>query len=157
VPQTGTFGFLALLAGVAVTACSSDTWLDESNPSGNHLFDQRLAREVHSFWFVSASQIDVAAQLLETRAIVSISPERAASLVGSAPDVPAGESLYLIRAIDVADPTPLRVYQSGAWVEATAETYKTCFIFRPPIRRQPIVVALPQIPTRLRLSYSCDR
>ena len=155
--QTSSLGFLALLlAGRTIAACGGDAWLDESNPSGNHLFDPRLAREIRSFWYVSASQIDVAAQLLKTRAIVSISPERAAPLIGRVPDVPAGESLYLIRAIDVADPAPLRIYQAGAWVEASAGTYSTCFIFRPPIRRQPIVVALPQTPARLRLSYSCD-
>jgi hypothetical protein len=145
-----------LLAGGTVAACASDAWLDESNPAGNHLFDSQLAREVRWFWHVSESEIDVAAQLLETRAIVSISPERAAPLIGRAPDVPAGESLYLIRAIDVADPTPLRIYQAGAWVEASAGTYSTCFIFRPTIRRRPVVVALPQTPTRLRLSYSCN-
>jgi hypothetical protein len=139
-----------------MAAGGGDTWLDESNPSGNHLFDRRLAREIRSFWYVSASQIDVAAQLLRTQAVVSISPERAAPLIGRVPDVPAGESLYLIRAIDVADPTSLRIYQAGTWVEVSAGTYSTCFIFRPPIRRQPIVVALPQTPTRLRLSYFCD-
>lgn len=155
--QTGSLGFLAILvAAGAVAACAGDAWLDESNPSGNHFFDFRLAREIRSFWYVSASQIDAAAQLLKTQAIVSISPERAAPLIGRTPDVPVGESLYLIRAIDVADSTPLRIYQAGAWVEASAGTYSTCFIFRPPIRRQPIVVALPQTPTRLRLSYSCD-
>ena len=155
--QASSLGFLALLlAGGTIAACGSDPWLDESNPSGNHLFDPRLAREIRSFWYVPASQIDAAAQLLETRAIISISPERAAPLIGRVPDLPAGESLYLIRAIDVTDPTPLRIYQTGAWVEASAGTYSTCFISRPPIRRQPLVVALPQTPTRLRLSYSCD-
>ena len=105
---------------------------------------------------MSASQIDVAAQLLATQAVVSISPERAGPLIGRVPVVPAGEFLYLIRAIDVADPIPLRIYQAGTWVEVSAGTYSTCFIFRPPIRRQPIVVAFPQTPTRLRLSYYCD-
>ena len=156
--QTGSLAFLGLvLVGGSIVACSTDSWLDESNPSGNHFFDSRLAREIRSFWYVSASQIDVAAQLLKTRAIVSISPEHAAPLIGRVPDVPAGESLYLIRAIDVPDPIPLRVYQAGTWLEASAGTYSTCFIFRPSIRRQPIVVALPQTPTRLRLSYTCDR
>jgi hypothetical protein len=157
VRQTSSLSILALvLAGSTIVACSSDAWLDESNPSSNHFFDPLLAREIRSFWYVSATQIDAAAQLLKTQSIVSISPERAAPLIGRVPDVPAGESLYLIRAIDVADPTPLRVYQGGAWLEASAGTYSTCFIFHPPIRRQPIVVALPQPPTRLRLSYSCD-
>jgi hypothetical protein len=87
-----------------ITACGSDPWLDESNPSGNHLFDQRQVREIRSFWYVSASQIDVAVQLLKTRAIVSISPERAAPLIGRMPDVPAGESLYLIRAVRCSRP-----------------------------------------------------
>ena len=154
--QKNYLGFLALLlAGGTIAACASDAWLDESNPSGNHFFDRRVAREVHSFWYVSAPQIEVAAQLLEARPIVSISPERAATVIGLVPDVRAGESLYLIRAIAVADPTPLRIYQMGSWVEASAGTYSTCFMIRPPIRRQPIVVALPQSPTRLRLSYSC--
>ena len=154
---TSSLGFLALLlARGAIAAGGGDAWLDESNPSGNHLFDPRLAREIRSFWYVSASQIDVAAQLLTTQAVVSISPERAGPLIGSVPVVPAGEFLYLIRAIDVADPIPLRIYQAGTWVEVSAGTYSTCFIFRPPIRRQPIVVAFPQTPTRLRLSYSCD-
>jgi hypothetical protein len=156
VRQTSSLGFLVLLlVGGTIAACASDAWLDESNPSGNHFFDRRLAREVHSFWYVSAPQIDVAAQLLVARPIVPISPERAVSVIGLVPDVPAGESLYLIRAIAVTDPTPLRIYQLGAWVEAIAGTYSTCFIIRPPIRRQPIVVALPLAPTRLRLSYSC--
>lgn len=155
--STSSLGFLALLlVGGAIAAGGGDTWLDESNPSGNHLFDPRLAREIRSFWYVSASQIDVAAQLLRTHAVVSISPERAAPLIGLDPDVPSGESLYLIRAIDVADPAPLRVYQTGAWVEAIAVTHSACFILRPTIGRQPIVVALPQPPTRLRLNYSCD-
>lgn len=145
-----------VLAGATIAACSSDSWLDESNPSGNHFFDSRLAREIRSFWYVSASQVDVAAQLLRTQAIVSISPARAAPLIGHVPDVPAGESLYLIRSIDVADATPIRIYQVGAWVEASAGSHSTCFMFRPPLKRQPIVVALPQMPTRLRLSYSCD-
>ena len=156
--RTKPLGFLALLlAGGTIGACGGDAWLDESNPSGNHFFDPRLAREIHSFWYVTASQADAAAELLATRGAVSISPERAAPLIGRVPDVPAGESLFLIRAIDVADPTPVRIYQSGTWVEASARTNSTCFLFRPPIRRQPIVVALPQTPTRLRLSYSCDR
>jgi hypothetical protein len=146
-----------LLAGATVAACASDTWLEEANPSGNQLFDLPLAREVRSFWYVSAVQIDVAAQLLKTQAVVSIAPERAAPLIGHAPEVTAGESLYLIRAIDITDPIPIRIYQAGTWVEATAGTHSTCFIFRPPIRRQPIIVALPQTPTRLRLSYSCNR
>ena len=155
--QTRSLGLLALFLVVFVSAaCSSDAWLDESNPSRNHLFDTRLAREIRSFWYVSASRIDAAAQMLETRPFVSISPQSAASLIGRVPDVPAGESLYLIRAIDVADPGPIRVYQAGAWVEVSAGTYSTCFIFRPPIRRQPIVVALAQTPSRLRLGYSCD-
>ena len=154
--QKRSLGFLALLlAGGTIAACASDAWLDESNPSGNHFFDRRVAREVRSFWYVPAPQIDVAAQLLEARPIVSISPERAASVIGLVPDVRAGESLYLIRAIAVADPTTLRIYQMGSWVEASAGTYSTCFMIRPPIRRQPIVVALSQTPTRLRLSYSC--
>ena len=135
VRRTKSLGFLALLlAGGTIVACGGDAWLDESNPSGNHFFDPRLAREIHSFWYVSASQIDVAAQLLATQAVVSISPERAAPLIGRVPDVPAGESLYLIRAIDVADPTPLRIYQAGTWVEASAGTNTTCFILRPPIQ-----------------------
>jgi hypothetical protein len=145
-----------LLAGATIAACAGDAWLQEANPSGNHLFDPRLASEVRSSWYVSASQIDVAAQLLKTQAVVSISPEHAATLIGRVPEITAGESLYLIRAIDIADPIPIRIYQAGAWVEATAETHSTCFLFRPPIRRQPIIVALPQTPTRLRLSYSCD-
>lgn len=154
---TDTLGLLALvLAAGTIAACGVDPWLEESNPPRNHLFDPRLAENVRAFWYVSAPQIDVAAQLLKTQAVVSISPERAAPLIGRIPDVPAGDSLYLIRAIDVAEPTPLRIYRVGAWVEATAGTYSTCFIFRPPIRRQPIVVALPQAPTRLRLSYSCE-
>jgi hypothetical protein len=157
VRQTSSLGFLAVLfAGCAIGASGGDAWLDESNPAGNHLFDSRQAREIRSFWYVSVSQIDVAAELLKTQAIVAISPERAAPLIGRVPDVPAGESLYLIRAIDVAELTPLRIYQTGTWVEVSARTNSTCFIFRPPIRRQPIVVVLPQTPTRLRLSYSCD-
>jgi len=157
VRPTNSLGFLALvLAGGTVAGCGGDAWLDASNPSGNHFFDPRLAREIRSFWYVSASQIDVATQLLSTQAVVSVSPERAAPLIGRVPEVPAGESLYLIRAIDVADPIPLRVYQAGAWVEASAGTRSPCFVFRPPIRRQPIVVALPLTPTRLRLSYSCN-
>ena len=155
--RTKSLGFLALLlAGGTIAACGGNAWLDESNPAGNHFFDLRLAREIRSFWYVTASQVDAAAELLATRAVVSISPERAAPLIGRVPDVPAGESLFLIRAIDVADPTHVRIYQAGTWVEASAGTNSTCFIFRPPIRRQPIVVALPQTPTRLRLSYSCD-
>jgi hypothetical protein len=158
VRKTSSLGFLALVfAAGTIAACSSDTWLDESNPTSNHFFDARLAKEIHSFWYVSATQIDAAALILKTQAIVSISPERAGPLIGRVPDVPAGESLYLIRAIDVPDPIPLRVYQAGTWLEASAGTYSTCFIFRPSIRRQPIVVALPQTPTRLRLSYTCDR
>ena len=154
---TNTRGFLVvLLAGGTIAACSSDAWLDESNPSGNHFFDPRLAREIRSFWYVSASQVDVAAQLLKSQPIVSVSPDRAAPLIGRVPNVPAGESLYLIRAIEVIDPIPLHIYQVGAWVEASAGTYSTCFVFRPAIKRQPIVVALPQTPTRLRLSYFCD-
>lgn len=145
-----------VLSGGTIAACSSVAWFDESNPSGNHFFDPRLAREIRSFWHVSASQVDVAAQLLKTQAFISMSPERAAPLIGRVPDVPAGESLYLIRSIDVADPAPLRIYQLGTWVEVYARTYSTCFLSRPPISRQPIVVALPQTPTRLRLSYSCD-
>jgi len=157
VRPTDILGFLALvLAGGTLAACGSDPWLEESNPARNHLFDPGLAEDVRAFWYVSAPQIDVAAQLLKTQAVVSISPERAAPLIGRVPDVPAGESLYLIRAINLADPTPLRIYRAGAWVEATAGTYSRCFIFRPPIRHQPVVVALPLAPTRLRLSYSCD-
>jgi hypothetical protein len=157
VRPTETLGVLALLlAGGTIAACGSDPWLDESNPTRNRLFDPSLAEDVRAFWYVSAPQIDVATQLLKTQAIVSISPERAALLIGHVPDVPAGESLFLIRAIDIADPTPLRIFRAGAWVEATAGTYSTCFIFRPSIRRQPIVVALPRAPIRLRLSYSCD-
>jgi len=157
VRQTNCLGFVALLfAGGTLAACASDAWLAESNPSGNHFFDARLAREVHSFWYVSASQIEFAAQLLETQKIVSISPEHAALLIGRVPDAPAGESLYLMRAIDVANPPSLQIYQLGAWVEAVAGTTSACFVFPPLIRRQPIVVALRQTPTRLRLSYSCD-
>jgi hypothetical protein len=157
VRQASSLGVLALLlAGGTIAACASDAWLDESNPTGNHFFDPRLASEIRSFWYVSASQVAVAAQLLKARAIVSISPERAAPLIGRVPNVPAGESLYLIRAIAIAEPPRLRIYQAGAWVEASAGTFSTCFIFPPSIRRQPIVVALPQTPTRLRLSYSCD-
>jgi hypothetical protein len=157
VRATDTLGFLTLvLAGVTIAACDSNPWLEESNPARNHLFDPRLVEDVRAFWYVSAPQIDVAAQLLKTQAVISISPERAAPLIGRVPEVPAGESLYLIRAINVADPAPLRIYRAGAWVEVTAGTYSTCFIFRPPIRRQPVVVSLPQAPTRLRLSYSCE-
>ena len=154
--QTASLRFLALVfAGGVISACGSDAWLHESNPSGNLFFDPRLATESRTFWYVSGSQIGVAAGLLETQAFVAISPERAAPLIGYVPDVPTGESLYLIRAIDVEDPKPLRIYQIGSWVQVHAGTHPTCFIFPPPIRRQPIVVALPRIPTRLRLSYSC--
>src|SRR6266511_377223 len=73
--QTSSLGFLTVLfAGGTIVSCASDSWLDESNPSGNHLFDSRQAREIRSFWYVSASHIDAAAKLLKTRAIVSISP-----------------------------------------------------------------------------------
>ena len=154
--QAASLGFLALgLAAGAITGCAGDAWLDASNPSGNLFFDPRLAREVRSFWYVSTAQIDAAAQLLETQAVVAISAERATQLIGSVPDVPSGESLYLIRAIDLADPKPIRVYRMGQWVQVAAATHSTCFVMRPPIRRQPIVVALPKTPTRLRLTYSC--
>ena len=101
------------LPEVLIAACSSDAWLQESDPSANHLFDPRLAREITSFWYVSASQFDVTAELLKTRAFVSISPERAAPLIGRAADIAAGESLYLIRAVDDADPTPLSHLSGG--------------------------------------------
>lgn len=154
--RTHALAFLVVLvAGCTSAGSGGDAWLAESNPPDNHLFDSRQAREIRSFWYVSPSQIDVAAHLLEARAIVSISGERAAALIGRAPDVSASESLYLIRAIDVAEPATLRIYQSGTWVEASAATRSTCFMVRPPTRRQPIVVALPLAPTRLRLSYSC--
>jgi len=146
---------LALCAIGAVAGCGGDEWLRESNPSGNLLFDPRLATEVHAFWHVSAPQVDAALQLLETRAIVAVSTERAESLIGHVPDVPAGESLYLIRAIDVADPKPLRILEVGAWVQVTAETRSSCFMLRPVTMRRPVVVALPQAPTRLRLTYAC--
>jgi hypothetical protein len=149
-------GLLALLfASGAISGCGGDAWLRESNPSGNLFFDPRLATENGTFWYVSASQISVAAEWLETRPFIAISPERAAPLIGQLPEVPSGESLYLIRAIEVDEPTPLRVYQMGAWVQVQAGTRSSCFPFSPPIRRQPIVVALPRAPTRLRLSYSC--
>ena len=68
VRQTSSLGLLAiLLAASSITACASDAWLDESNPSGNHFFDPRVARKVRSFWYVSASQIDAAVQLLKTQ------------------------------------------------------------------------------------------
>jgi hypothetical protein len=153
---TASLRLLALaLAGGAISACSSDPWLQESNPSGNLFYDPRLAAETRTFWYVPASQVSVAAELLKTRAFVAISPERAAPLIGYVPDVPTGESLYLIRAVDVENPKPLRVYQLGTWVQVHAGKASTCFIFPPPIRRQPIVVALPRTPTRLRLTYSC--
>ena len=155
--KTSSLGFLALVfAAGTIAACSSDAWLDESNPTSNHFFDARLAKEIHSLWYVSATQIDAAALILKTQPIVSISPERAGPLIGGVPDVPAGESLYLIRAIDIPDPIRIRVYQAGTWLEASAGTYSTCFLLRPSIRRQPIVVALAQPPTRLRLTYTCD-
>jgi hypothetical protein len=154
--RIGSPGILALfLAAVAVTACSSDPWLDEANPSRNHFFDLRLAQEIRAFWYVSASQFDVASQMLRTRPFVAISPEQATPLIGRVPDAAAGESLFLIRAIDVADPTRIRVYQIGSWVEVSAGTSSTCFIVGPPIRRQPLVVSLPRAPTRLRLGYAC--
>ena len=150
----------AALAGLLVTGtltgCGGDPWLRESNPSGNAFFDPRLAAEIGSFWYVSPSQIDAAAQLLDARAIVPISPERAASLLGHPPDIPAGNSPYLIRAIDIADPLPLRIYRLGTWIQVSAGTRTTCFVSLPGIRHQPVVVALPLAPTRLRLTYSCD-
>ena len=110
--RTTSLGFLALLlAGGTIPACGGDAWLDESNPSGNHFFDPRLAREIHSFWYVTALQVDAAAELLATRAVVSISPERATHLIGRVPDIPAGESLFLISALDVSHPTPVRNYK----------------------------------------------
>jgi hypothetical protein len=154
--QTASLGFLALgLVVGATTGCAGDAWLDASNPSGNFFFDPGLAREIRSFWYVSPSQVDAAAELLETQAVVAISPERAVQLIGGVPDLPTGESLYLIRAIDLADPKPIRVYQMGLWVQVAAATHSTCFVLRPPVRRQPIVVALAGTPTRLRLTYSC--
>jgi hypothetical protein len=154
--QTTFFRFLALLlAGCAVSASGSDAWLPESNPTGNLFFDPRLATETRTFWYVAASQISAAAELLRTQAFVAISPERAAPLIGDIPEVPTSESLYLIRAIDVQDAKPLRIYQLGTWIQVHAETGSTCFIFPPKIRRQPVVVALPRAPTRLRLTYSC--
>lgn len=143
------------LAGGAVSACSSDPWLQESNPAGNLFFDPRLAGETRTFWYVPVPQVGVAAEMLKTQAFIAISPERAAPLLGHVPEVPAGESLYLVRAIDVENPKPLRVYQLGAWVQVHAGQESTCFVFPPPTRRQPIVVALPRTPTRLRLTYSC--
>ncbi len=154
--QTASIRFLALLfAGGTISACASDAWLHESNPSGNLFFDPSLATDSRTFWYVSGSKISVAAELLETQAFVAISPERAGPLIGYVPDVPTGESLYLIRAIDVEDPKPLRIYQVGSWVQVHAGTHATCLIFPPSIRRQPIVVALPRRPARLRLTYSC--
>jgi len=114
-----------------------------------------LAGEV-GFWYVSASQADASAQLLETQAFISISPERAAPLIGLVPGVPPGESLYLMRAIELTDSAPLLVFQLGTWVEVYAWTYSTCFLSGPSISRRPIVVALPRAPARLRLSYACD-
>jgi hypothetical protein len=143
------------LASVTLAACSGDAWLDESNPSGNHLFEPGLAMDVRSFWYVSQGQIDVASQMLETRPYVSISPERAAPLIGRVPEVPARESLYLVRAVDVADSVPIRVYLAGAWVEVSAGARSACFLSRPALRKQPLIVALPHSPTRLRLSYYC--
>ena len=154
--QTPSLRLLALaLAGGVIGACSSDPWLQQSNPSGNLFFDPRLATETRTFWYVLASEASVAAELLEPQAFVAISPERAASLIGHVPDIRTGESLYLIRAIDVDSVEPLRVYQLGAWVQIHAGKASSCFISAPPIKHQPVVVALPQTPTRLRLTYSC--
>ena len=144
-----------LLAASAVTACAGDAWLRESNPSGNAFFDLRLATDVQTFSRVSAPQVDRAAQMLETRSVVAISPELASELTGRALDVPPGESLFLVRAIELADPAPLHVYQAGAWVQINAGTHASCFVSSPPVHRQPIVLALPKAPTRLRLSYAC--
>ena len=143
-----------LLAAGTLSACGGDPWLQESNPSGNAFFDLRLAAEIRSFWYVTPSH--AAAQLLEIRDIVPISPERAASLLGHSPDIATGDSLYLIRAIDVADPLPLRIYKLGTWVQVDAGTRATCFVSSPGIRHQPLIVALPKAPTRLRLTYSCE-
>lgn len=152
----GAAGLLGVvLAAGAVTACGGDAWLHESNPSGNALFDLRLATDVQSFWNVSASQVERATQMLETRSVVPVSSELAAQLIGRVPDIPPGESLYLVRAIELADPAPLHVYQAGAWVQISAGTYSSCFVSRPSIHRQPVVLALPKAPTRFRLSYSC--
>lgn len=150
-------GLATLVAAASIAACAGDAWLDASNPAGNAFFDPRLAREIRAFWYVSDARIEAAARLLETQTVVTISREQAATLIDREPDVGAGESLYLIRSIDVADPAGVRIYQLGSWVQVNAATHSTCFVSRPPIRRRPVVVALPQAPTRLRLGYSCER
>jgi hypothetical protein len=144
-----------LLATSTLTGCGSDAWLHESNPSGNLLFDLRLGTEVRSYWYVSGPQIGRAVQLLGAEAIVPVSREQATQLAGRVPDVPPGESLYLVRAIDLGNPRPIRIYRLGAWVQIDARTDSSCFAFPPDIKHQPIVVAFPGMPTRLRLSYSC--
>ena len=144
-----------LLAASAAAACASDDWLRESNPSGNAFFDFRLATDVRSFWSVSSSQLDRATRMLEARPIVPVSRELAGELIGRVPDVASGESFYLVRAIELAEPASLHVYQAGTWVQVDAGTHASCFVSIPPARRQPIVVALQKAPTRLRLSYSC--
>ena len=124
------FGLLiALVAAGTVAACASDAWLDESNPSGNHFFDPRVAREIRSFWYVSAANRSLRRNCFRDPGNRFISPGRAASLIGRVPDVPARESLYLIRAMPcrAALYSRLSGRQCGG---ASAGTNSTCFRHR---------------------------
>jgi hypothetical protein len=114
------------------------------------------AAEVHSFAYVQPRRINEAVRVLENNSIVAVSQNDAAQLVGRPMVVSAGESLYLLRGIDVSDPIPLRLYQAENRVEVSAGTRSTCFLFRPGVHRQPVVAALSRAPERLYLTYSCD-
>lgn len=148
--------FLAIGMLSTLAACGDETWLRDASQPGAPIFDPRRATEIRSFWYVPSSKINEAVRALQNNSIVAISQDEAAQYIGPVPKVSAGESLYLMRAIDVSDPIPLRVYQAENRLQVSAGTYSTCFFFGPRVHRQPIVAALSRAPERLSLTYSCD-
>ena len=147
----------ALLLGIV--ACSNEQRVGKSwlrDPSAPH-FNRTPENEVHSFWRVVPGKTDEAIDALKNTSVVSISPDDAPGLLARVPIVQPGKSLFLIRGIDVdTRPIPIRVFESKGVLDVSAGTFETCFLIKPSVRPQPLIVALSQAPSRVMIGYSCD-
>ena len=146
---------LIILFSCLISGCHSDPWFRDGN---RFWLDQRFAFELDSFWDVTEANIAEASSLLENKAVVVITAENAEYFIGYLPEIQLGNSFYLIRAIDLKrNAVPIRVHYSEGLVHVGAGTTSTtCFLFKPEIRRRPLVIELFEKPEQVATSYFCD-
>jgi hypothetical protein len=136
-------GFIAL----SLCACAShrgprprDSWVTE--PSSTIAPRARPAAS-YTAWPVLTEHAKETVRLLDRRSSLELVYPQAQALIGFPPPRPAGERLYLLRAVSVGDDTRFAVQRVGDGVRVNCITTGA---EKMRIRNYPVVITLPTPP-----------